>query len=312
MYIKNLNHINSFLNVVKTGSISSASRLMRKSQTSVSNSVVSLEIELGLDLLIREGHKARPTQEAERLIPYMENLLGYQRILSSIADDIFSHRPQLHIFIDKRVSSRFLTLLNYVITEHGDKTINVHRGLSRENIEEGERGDIYIIISIDDNLTLPMLDKKTLGIREDVIVVSSKNDTLKSNNKISFNEILNLRQVYVRGSISDIQSNPLSSKVCYVDSYDDAIHFIKNDFGWGILPYYVIKDELKDGTLVALEDEEKHDAPLQHNVYCYFSPLLRNSTGFKRFIEKCTTVFIYPSRLKHRQIQCSGQCTEQA
>ncbi|WP_407330687.1 LysR family transcriptional regulator [Enterovibrio sp. 27052020O] len=307
MYIKNLNHINSFLNVVKTGSISSASRLMRKSQTSVSNSVVSLEIELGLDLLIREGHKAKPTEEAERLIPYMENLLGYQRILCSIADEIFSNRPQLHISIDKRISSNFLHLLNSIIIEHGDKTINVHRDLHYDNMESGERGDIYIIISINENLIFPMLTRKTLGIREDVIVFSSKNKGLSLTKKMCFSEILNLRQVYVRESVSDIQCNPLSSKVCYVDSYDDAIHFIKNDFGWGILPYYVIKNELKEGSLIALDDEEKHDAPLQHHVYCYFSPLLRNSDGFKRFLEKCATIFMYPARLKYKQTQCPSR-----
>ncbi|QUJ70202.1 LysR family transcriptional regulator (plasmid) [Photobacterium sp. GJ3] len=293
MYIKNLNHVYSFLNVVKTGSISSASRLMRKSQTSVSNSVVSLEIELGVDLLIRDGQKAIPTEEAIQLIPYMENLLSYQRILSSIADEIFADKPELHIYIDQRVSSRFLDLLQNVILDHEDKTVNIHRGLDITNIQQSKRGDIYIVISIFNDLSLHKLDKKTLGIREDVIVVSAQNKRVQENRTVCFNEILNHRQIYVCNSIADVQSNPLSSKVCFVDSYDDAIHFIKNDFGWGILPYYVIEDELKAGSLIALEDKKKHDATLQHNVYCYFSPLLRNSPAFKTFIQHCKTSMIH-------------------
>lgn len=287
MYLKNLNHVNSFLNVVKTGSISSASRLMRKSQTSISNNVVSLEIELGVDLLIREGHKARPTEEALRLIPYMENLLSYQRILSSVADEIFSSKPQLHIFIDKTVSSNFLSLSHFLIEEHNDKTVNIHRGSDPEKFINSQRGDLCIVISMCDQILLPKLDIQTLGVREDVIVFSPTQSNEKLNTPLSFNDIVNLRQIYVSGSIPELQSNPLSSNVCYVDSYDDAIHLIKNGFGWGILPYYVVKDDLENSHLIMLNDNEKHDSVLQHTIYCYSSPVLRDSLGFKHFLDNC-------------------------
>lgn len=264
---------------------------MRKSQTAISNSVASLEVDIGFDLLIREGHKARPTEEAKRLIPYMENLLGYQRILSSVADNIYAQQAELHVYIDRRVSCHFLALFRRLLQENDDKTIHFHRGLEPERIEDKvNRGDTSVVISLDDGLIFPLLEKKTLGRREDVIVISSTNQALASAEQVTFSDILNQSQIHVTDSTLGITSNPLSSRLCCVESYDDAIQLIKSDCGWGILPYYAIQDELDRGDLVRIHDTEKHETQLYHNVYCYFSPILRRSSGFKLFLEQCSSL----------------------
>ncbi len=68
MPIHNLNHVNMFLQVIASGSISAA-RILRKSHTAVSSAVSNLEIDLCVELVRRDGYKVEPTEQALRLIP---------------------------------------------------------------------------------------------------------------------------------------------------------------------------------------------------------------------------------------------------
>lgn len=56
MPIHNLNHVNMFLQVIASGSISSAARILRKSHTAVSSAVSNLEIDLCVELVRRDGY----------------------------------------------------------------------------------------------------------------------------------------------------------------------------------------------------------------------------------------------------------------
>lgn len=85
MPIHNLNHVNMFLQVIASGSISSAARILRKSHTAVSSAVSNLEIDLCVELVRRDGYKVEPTEQALRLIPYMRSLLNYQQLIGDIA-----------------------------------------------------------------------------------------------------------------------------------------------------------------------------------------------------------------------------------
>ncbi|MFL4117289.1 LysR family transcriptional regulator, partial [Pseudomonas aeruginosa] len=66
MPIHNLNHVNMFLQVIASGSISSAARILRKSHTAVSSAVSNLEIDLCVELVRRDGYKVEPTEQARK------------------------------------------------------------------------------------------------------------------------------------------------------------------------------------------------------------------------------------------------------
>lgn len=80
MPIHNLNHVNMFLQVIASGSISSAARILRKSHTAVSSAVSNLEIDLCVELVRRDGYKVEPTEQALRLIPYCSAVRNLARI----------------------------------------------------------------------------------------------------------------------------------------------------------------------------------------------------------------------------------------
>lgn len=100
MPIHNLNHVNMFLQVIASGSISSAARILRKSHTAVSSAVSNLEIDLCVELVRRDGYKVEPTEQALRLIPYMRSLLNYQQLIGDIAFNLNKGPRNLRVLLD--------------------------------------------------------------------------------------------------------------------------------------------------------------------------------------------------------------------
>lgn len=73
--------------VLETGSFTKASALLGYSQSAVSQSIASLEGELGLQLLIRSRYGVRLTPEGEALYPDIEKmLLQYQALQEHVKD----------------------------------------------------------------------------------------------------------------------------------------------------------------------------------------------------------------------------------
>lgn len=103
MPIHNLNHVNMFLQVIASGSISSAARILRKSHTAVSSAVSNLEIDLCVELVRRDGYKVEPTEQALRLIPYMRSLLNYQQLIGDIAFNLNKGPRNLRVLLDTAI-----------------------------------------------------------------------------------------------------------------------------------------------------------------------------------------------------------------
>lgn len=65
----------SLLEVIRLGSIAEAARSLNLTPAAVGQRIKSLERDLNTDLLIRTGHKARPTEACEHLLPQMHEIV---------------------------------------------------------------------------------------------------------------------------------------------------------------------------------------------------------------------------------------------
>lgn len=65
----------SLLEVVRLGSIAEAARSLNLTSAAVGQRIKSLEQELNTDLLIRSGHRARPTESCENLLPQIHEIV---------------------------------------------------------------------------------------------------------------------------------------------------------------------------------------------------------------------------------------------
>ncbi len=283
MLIRNLNHINAFLQIVDSGSIASASRRLKKSQTSVSSSVCNLEIELGVDLLKRDGHKAVPTDEARKLIPHMNNLLNSAEVLMAAVDSITTERPKLNIYLDNTIPSAFCDSIDGLVVAESFDTVRVFRGSPTDGLNMLKKGEINLAVTIHEEETSEQYSKCVLGYGRTYVVTSSSHPLAKEPSNHT-NDLKNYRLIALNSrECVPGHFQPASNDVCYVESYEDMLRLIKKGVGWGVMPYYYASRHLESGDLKKLNEEYEKDGVLT-KIYCYFSASLKSHRAFDEFL----------------------------
>lgn len=88
MHTPNLRHLEIFLLLMKTRSLTETARLMYVTQPAVSQALRDLEGQLGLELFYRGGGRIRPTNEAMVLLPEVERLFSQVGSFSFRANEL--------------------------------------------------------------------------------------------------------------------------------------------------------------------------------------------------------------------------------
>ncbi|WP_375055754.1 LysR family transcriptional regulator [Zobellella sp. DQSA1] len=285
MLIKNFNHVKAFLQVIDSGSIQAASRRLRKSQTSISNSVVKLEIDLGIDLLCREGHKAMPTKEAIKLLPYLRNLLDYSHVIDGVVDSLQTSKLALEIFVDNAIPSSICQAIEHLIVSQQFETVTIKRGSPADSMKFLRDNGAQVAITIHEELKTKHFSQSVLGYCRGV-VVCHRDFPLANASITCASDLVRYRQICLSCSDSEVAPcfRPVSDDVCYVEQFYDMKSLIMQELGWGVLPLHIVKDSLDDGTLI---DLSKHyeDGGILTKVYCYFNTQLLHYDSFKHFLE---------------------------
>ncbi|GGJ36453.1 LysR family transcriptional regulator [Deinococcus roseus] len=82
-----LHQILGFLKIVEVGSFTLAAEQLEVSQSALSHAIAALEKELGVLLLERGRHGARPTEVGEKLLPHMREIVArLERIRNEASD----------------------------------------------------------------------------------------------------------------------------------------------------------------------------------------------------------------------------------
>ncbi len=246
MPIHNLNHVNMFLQVIASGSISSAARILRKSHTAVSSAVSNLEIDLCVELVRRDGYKVEPTEQALRLIPYMRSLLNYQQLIGDIAFNLNKGPRNLRVLLDTAIPPSFCDTVSSVLLDDFNMVslIRTSPADSLATIKQ-DNAEIDIAITIDEELKISRFNQCVLGYTK-AFVVAHPQHPLCNASLHSIASLANYRQISL-GSRSGQHSNllrPVSDKVLFVENFDDMLR-----------------------------------------VYCYYNTALESERSFLRFLE---------------------------
>ncbi len=284
MIIKNLNHVKAYLHVIDTGSITAASRQLRKSQTSISNSVTNLEIDLGIDLLLRDGHKASPTTEGLKLIPYFRNLLDYTYIIDDVINSLQSKRQKISLFIDNAIPPNLCLAVEHLIRSEEFECVTLKRGSPADSFQQLKEGDIQVAITIHEEVKTKLFSQSVLGYCRGV-AVCHRDFALAKKEITSINDLVRYRQIALVCSAAEVSPSfvPVSDDVCYVDHFCDMKSLVMQGLGWGILPSHVVQAELENGTLIDLSKDYEQGGILT-KIYCYFSAHLLQHQSFRNFL----------------------------
>lgn len=245
MPIHNLNHVNMFLQVIASGSISSAARILRKSHTAVSSAVSNLEIDLCVELVRRDGYKVEPTEQALRLIPYMRSLLNYQQLIGDIAFNLNKGPRNLRVLLDTAIPPSFCDTVSSVLLDDFNMVslIRTSPADSLATIKQ-DNAEIDIAITIDEELKISRFNQCVLGYTK-AFVVAHPQHPLCNASLHSIASLANYRQISL-GSRSGQHSNllrPVSDKVLFVENFDDMLRLVEAGVGWGIAPHYFVDNE---------------------------------------------------------------------
>ena len=251
MPIHNLNHVNMFLQVIASGSISSAARILRKSHTAVSSAVSNLEIDLCVELVRRDGYKVEPTEQALRLIPYMRSLLNYQQLIGDIAFNLNKGPRNLRVLLDTAIPPSFCDTVSSVLLDDFNMVslIRTSPADSLATIKQ-DNAEIDIAITIDEELKISRFNQCVLGYTK-AFVVAHPQHPLCNASLHSIASLANYRQIGV---------------------------------GWGIAPHYFVEERLRNGTLAVLS-ELYEPGGIDTKVYCYYNTALESERSFLRFLE---------------------------
>ena len=241
----NQEQVTVFKTVMETGSFSAAARKLGKVPSAISMSIANLEIDLNLQLFQRIGREPVPTEQAQTLYERTEQLLIEMNQWKQHALALSSGlESELNIVIvSELLHTRWTDYVVLVEQQFPELQINVF-GAPQEDAQQ-------MLLDGSAQLAL-MFEREQLDAREQfvelkrevLIPVAAKQHVLSQYDQVSFEQILNSRQIVVASRDRNIKPELLYSRHYWrTDNHHSACSMIQQGLGWGVLPQEMLKKQ---------------------------------------------------------------------
>lgn len=246
--------------VIDLGSVQAASQQLNKTQPAISKGLKQLENQLQINILDRSEYRLKLSPEGKQIYSHAKRILAETNILKQVSNHIVQgNESEVSLAIDGAFNLSKLSPLFAQIQQkfpHTSLIIRQEYLSGAFNRLINEEVDIAISLrdmSLTQNRTLDMifLDNQSL------ITVAAPNfisrhpkltsvDQLKSEYLIMLQDSGSLTKGFEFGVLD-------GQRKYYVNDFVTKKQLIMDDLGWGKLPDYMIKAELKSGALVTIE-----------------------------------------------------------
>ncbi|GIH25882.1 LysR family transcriptional regulator [Acrocarpospora phusangensis] len=161
----------AFVAVVEEGGLSAAARRLHVSQSALSQTVRSLERQLGVRLLVRDHTGARPTEAGRTLLDEARTLLArHDAMIATITGLPDEHAGSLCIGVPLEFPVDLLPpVLAELSAAHPQVTVNVRHSPSTAQLAELLAGELHVAL-VRDRPTDPRLDS-VLAVEEAMGVI---------------------------------------------------------------------------------------------------------------------------------------------
>ena len=259
--------LQAFITAAETGSFSAAARRLKKAQSAISNAVINLEIETGVELFDRSKRSPVLTDAGENLLraayAIMESHADFKAQAMALNAGTETH---LCLAIEQNVSAlpvvqllvEFEQRFPYIELELLDPGTNDVATLLRSG-----RADLGLMMEQEH---YPK-GFKFRGIGHSrKRPVCSCNHPLAQLSQVSHSDLRRYRQLVPRSldpSDKSHEAQIISPRVWYAESPFAIAELLQAGLGWASLHESVVKEQLAQGTLVALKRTYQQDASLQ-------------------------------------------------
>lgn len=255
-----LDYLRTFVAAANQGSFSAAGRSLGRAQSVVSQTIASLEGQLGVTLFERVGRYPTLTAEGTNLLADARQIVSSADALTAKARSFAAGlEPELSIVVDVMFPQRCLTNALGSFKERFPSTpLRLHveaLGRVAELVLHGH-------CSLGITGTLPVLPAGLAAERlfsEEMVTVVAPTSPLSGRQApIAFRELLEETQLVLtdRSSLTDGVDFGVQGKNIWRLADLGAKHaFLRAGLGWGHMPLWLIQDDLKRGHLVRIQLE---------------------------------------------------------
>lgn len=238
-----------FQTVMETGSFSAAARKLGKVPSAVSMSIANLEIDLNLNLFDRIGREPIPTDAAKVLYEKTQLLLiemnQWKQHAHALSNGLES---TLNIVVvSELLHTNWTDYITLLEQNFPSLAINI--------VSAPQEDALQMLLDQSAQLAL-MFEREQLNSREQfvelkreaLIPVISINHPIAQLNKVSFEQMVQTRQIVVASRDNTIKPELLFSKEYWrTDNHHSACMMIVRNLGWGVLPLEMFNEnpELK-------------------------------------------------------------------
>jgi DNA-binding transcriptional LysR family regulator len=238
-----------FQTVMETGSFSAAARKLGKVPSAVSMSIANFEIDLNLNLFDRIGREPIPTDAAKVLYEKTQLLLiemnQWKQHAHALSNGLES---TLNIVVvSELLHTNWTDYITLLEQNFPSLAINI--------VSAPQEDALQMLLDQSAQLAL-MFEREQLDSREQfvelkreaLIPVISINHPIAQLNKVSFEQMVQTRQIVVASRDNTIKPELLFSKEYWrTDNHHSACMMIVRNLGWGVLPLEMFNEnpELK-------------------------------------------------------------------
>lgn len=234
----NQEQLTVFKTVMETGSFSAAARKLGKVPSAISMSISNLEIDINLNLFDRIGREPIPTPSARILYEKTDQLLVEMNQWKQHALGLSSGlESELNIVIvSELVHIQWTDYIVLLEKEFPALQINIYSAPQEDAHKMLLNGDAQLALMFEREL----IEKREQFVemkQVSLIPVASQHHPLSQLKQVSFEQILQSRQIIVASRDPDIKPELLFSKHSWrTDNHHSACSLILEGLGWGILP----------------------------------------------------------------------------
>lgn len=233
-----------FITVMETGSFSAAARQLGKVPSSISMSIANLEIDLDLKLFERVGREPLPTPQAQSLYEKSKQLLiemkQWKQHAFALSSGLESHLNI--VVVSELLHTRWTNYIVLLEQQFPELQINI--------FSAPQEDALHLLMTQAADLAF-MFEREQLQSseqfvelkREILVPVAARHSPLAESDQVSFEQILQNRQIVVASRDRQIKPELLFSKHYWrTDNHHSACSMIKQGLGWGVLPLEMLNE----------------------------------------------------------------------
>jgi len=248
--------------IVDTGSFRAASQALHRSQSAVSIAIRNLEEEMGLLLFNRDEYRAALTDQGHSLYLKAQRVLSHAEEFSALAKNFsMGDEPKLRLAISAAAPiEKIMGVLKNVTEKAPATTLTLLVENLNGALERLMDDDADIAITESYNNAITGYDHVEIAQISFVPVVSAQSPLAALASSLTEADMEDQTQIIVRDTsrhIEKITGGILKSDAnWFVNDFSMKKRIITLGMGWGRLPAHLVEEDIKNGTLVALDSPE--------------------------------------------------------